>query len=45
MAILFALGSAALFGLSTPAAKILLGSVHPAMLAGLLYCGAAYCLS
>jgi drug/metabolite transporter (DMT)-like permease len=40
MAILFALGSAALFGLSTPAAKILLGSVHPAMLAGLLYCGA-----
>ena len=40
MAILFAFGSAALFGLSTPAAKILLGSVHPAMLAGLLYCGA-----
>jgi drug/metabolite transporter (DMT)-like permease len=39
-AILFALGSAALFGLSTPAAKILLGSVHPAMLAGLFYCGA-----
>jgi drug/metabolite transporter (DMT)-like permease len=40
MAILFAFGSAALFGLSTPAAKILLGSVHPAMLAGLFYCGA-----
>ena len=40
MAILFAFGSAALFGLSTPAAKILLGAVHPAMLAGLFYCGA-----
>src|SRR5262249_12055238 len=24
----------------TPAAKVLVGSVHPAMLAGLLYCGA-----
>ncbi|HWF93355.1 MAG TPA: EamA family transporter [Xanthobacteraceae bacterium] len=40
MTVLFAFASAALFGLSTPAAKILLGSVHPAMLAGLLYCGA-----
>jgi drug/metabolite transporter (DMT)-like permease len=40
IAILFAIGSAALFGLSTPAAKLLLGSVHPAMLAGLFYCGA-----
>jgi drug/metabolite transporter (DMT)-like permease len=40
MAILFAFASAALFGLSTPAAKILLSSVHPAMLAGLFYCGA-----
>lgn len=39
-AILFAFASAALFGLSTPAAKILLGAVHPAMLAGLFYCGA-----
>jgi len=29
-----------LFGISTPAAKALVGSVHPAMLAGLLYCGA-----
>ena len=29
-----------MFGLSTPAAKILLGSVHPAVLAGLFYCGA-----
>jgi drug/metabolite transporter (DMT)-like permease len=39
-AVLYALASAALFGLSTPAAKVLLGSVHPAVLAGLLYCGA-----
>ncbi len=39
-AILCALASAALFGLSTPAAKLLLGSMHPAVLAGLLYCGA-----
>jgi drug/metabolite transporter (DMT)-like permease len=39
-AVLLALLSAALFGVSTPAAKILLGTVHPAILAGLLYCGA-----
>jgi drug/metabolite transporter (DMT)-like permease len=39
-AIFCALVSAALFGASTPAAKVLVGSVHPAMLAGLLYCGA-----
>ena len=39
-AILYALASAALFGISTPAAKVLVGSVHPAVLAGLLYCGA-----
>jgi len=38
--VLYALASAALFGISTPAAKALLGSVHPAVLAGLLYCGA-----
>jgi drug/metabolite transporter (DMT)-like permease len=38
--VLCALASAALFGLSTPAAKALVGSVHPAVLAGLLYCGA-----
>ncbi len=31
---------APLFGVSTPAAKVLLGSVDPAILAGLLYCGA-----
>jgi drug/metabolite transporter (DMT)-like permease len=39
-AVLYALISAALFGVSTPAAKALVGSVHPAVLAGLLYCGA-----
>ena len=38
--IAYALISAALFGVSTPAAKILVGTVHPAVLAGLLYCGA-----
>src|ERR1700752_5038012 len=39
-AVLYALISAALFGVSTPAAKLLVGSIHPALLAGLLYCGA-----
>ena len=39
-AVFCALVSAALFGISTPAAKALVGSVHPAVLAGLLYCGA-----
>ena len=39
-AILYALLSAALFGVSTPMAKVLLGSTEPAVLAGLLYCGA-----
>ena len=39
-AVLYALASAALFGVSTPAAKALLGAIHPAVLAGLLYCGA-----
>lgn len=38
--IFYALASAALFGASTPAAKMLIGSVQPAVLAGLLYCGA-----
>ena len=37
---LLALASAALFGISTPAAKALLGSIDAAVLAGLLYCGA-----
>jgi drug/metabolite transporter (DMT)-like permease len=36
-AILTALASAALFGLSTPAAKLLVGTVHPAMLAAIFY--------
>src|SRR5690242_19999529 len=39
-AVIYALASAVLFGVSTPAAKALLGSTRPAMLAGLLYCGA-----
>lgn len=39
-AVALALLSAALFGLSTPAAKLLLSAVDPAILAGLLYCGA-----
>jgi drug/metabolite transporter (DMT)-like permease len=39
-AVILALLSAALFGVSTPAAKVLLGTVDPAILAGLLYCGA-----
>lgn len=39
-AVLYALLSAILFGMSTPAAKGLLTSMHPIVLAGLLYCGA-----
>ena len=39
-AVILALLSAALFGVSTPAAKALLGSIDPTVLAGLLYCGA-----
>src|SRR5438067_5395656 len=39
-AVLYALASAALFGLSTPTAKVLLDTIHPAILAGLLYSGA-----
>jgi drug/metabolite transporter (DMT)-like permease len=39
-AVLYALTSTLLFGLSTPAAKVLVGSIHPVTLAGLLYCGA-----
>ena len=41
-AILYAVVSAALFGVSTPAAKALLETIHPAMLAGLLYVGAGF---
>lgn len=39
-AALYALASAALFGISTPAAKALVGTIDPTMLAGILYCGA-----
>jgi drug/metabolite transporter (DMT)-like permease len=38
-AIAYALLSAALFGASTPLAKMLLAGIHPLMLAGLLYLG------
>ena len=41
-AVALALLSAALFGVSTPAAKALLGVIDPAVLAGLLYCGAGF---
>jgi drug/metabolite transporter (DMT)-like permease len=37
--IVFALASAALFGVSTPLAKVLLGAMSPWVLAGLLYAG------
>jgi drug/metabolite transporter (DMT)-like permease len=39
-AVIYALASAALFGVATPASKALLGAVDPIVLAGLLYCGA-----
>ena len=39
-AVLCAIASAALFGASIPVAKVLLGTIYPAVLAGLLYCGA-----
>jgi drug/metabolite transporter (DMT)-like permease len=39
-AVVAALAAAALFGVSTPVAKALLGVVHPVILAGLFYCGA-----
>lgn len=41
----FAIGSAALFGLSTPCAKLLLGETSPLLLAGLLYAGSSLGLS
>jgi drug/metabolite transporter (DMT)-like permease len=37
-AVLYALLSAVLFGVSTPVAKLLVGSIDPITLAGLLYC-------
>src|SRR3546814_8648408 len=36
----FAMGSATLFGASTPLAKLLLGGISPWLMAGLLYLGA-----
>jgi drug/metabolite transporter (DMT)-like permease len=39
-AVALALLSAALFGVSTPAAKALLGEISPTILAGIFYCGA-----
>lgn len=39
-AVAYALVAAALFGVSTPASKALLGAIDPVVLAGLLYCGA-----
>lgn len=41
----YALGAAALFGASTPAAKLLLRDLSPLMLSALLYLGAATALS
>jgi drug/metabolite transporter (DMT)-like permease len=38
----YGLASAALFGISTPIAKILVDSVSPVMLAGLLYAGSGF---
>jgi drug/metabolite transporter (DMT)-like permease len=43
--VVLALGAAVLFGLSTPAAKRLLGNVDPVLLAGLLYGGSGLGLS
>jgi len=42
--ILYAIAAAALFGMSTPAAKVLLGDLSPLMLSALLYLGAAAAL-
>jgi len=41
----FALASAVLFGATPPIAKLLLGSVDPVLMAGLLYLGAGFGLS
>src|SRR5579859_4995326 len=43
--IVYALAAAALFGASTPLSKLLLGSVDPWLLAGLLYLGSGCGLS
>jgi hypothetical protein len=36
--VVYALASAALFTTSKPAANVQVGSIHPALLTGLLYC-------
>ena len=43
--VVYAVAAAALFGASTPLSKLLLGSVDPWMLAGLLYLGSGFGLS
>lgn len=43
--VVYALAAAALFGASTPCSKLLLGSVEPILLAGLLYFGSGCGLS
>ena len=43
--IVYAFTAAALFGASTPLSKLLLGSVDPWLLAGLLYLGSGFGLS
>ena len=43
--IIYALVAAALFGASTPLAKLLLGELPPVALAGLLYLGSGFGLS
>lgn len=40
--ILYAVVAAALFGASTPFAKVLVGDISPVMLAGLLYAGSGF---
>jgi drug/metabolite transporter (DMT)-like permease len=42
--VLYAIAAAVLFGLSTPAAKVLLGDLSPLMLSALLYLGAVAAL-
>lgn len=43
--VVYALGAAALFGVSTPLAKLLVGDLPPVLLAGLLYLGSGLGLS
>ncbi len=43
--VIYALGAAALFGASTPLAKLLVGDLPPVLLAGLLYLGSGLGLS